>query len=354
MKKGFLISALALVGLMLCGCQKQNMRNGEKYGGTLRMNINDIPRTIFPGQIEKRSEQIIVTQVFDGLVRYNPRTLNIIPSLAKSFSVSPDGLTYSFLLNNNAYFHNDICFANGKGRRIVSKDVKYSIEQICRHKMASGYSISRQIENIVGSDNFIATAKNNDTVNIYGIKTISDSILTISLKKPDELFLHYLASVNALVFAPEAYNTYGINGTVGSGAYYLQYSKQPSKTVTLTYNPNYYRHLHNDQLPYIDTIQFSFVVSGQKELYLLERGSINVVFDLPNTALTKFLEKNIDLVQSASPKFIVSPIINPISDKRFNIITSDIASLYINSQNYFDFAIAYFRDPVRNSIVLDK
>ena len=54
------IPAIAIAALLMSACHSSSVRKGEKYGGTLRVNISDIPHTIFPGQVEKRSEQILV------------------------------------------------------------------------------------------------------------------------------------------------------------------------------------------------------------------------------------------------------------------------------------------------------
>ncbi|NJN33772.1 MAG: hypothetical protein HC817_05485 [Saprospiraceae bacterium] len=70
-----------------------------------------------------------VEQLYNGLV-YLDDSLRIIPCLAKSWSISADGLTYRFVLNNNVHFHDNLCFTNGKGRLMTSSDVVYSFNRI--------------------------------------------------------------------------------------------------------------------------------------------------------------------------------------------------------------------------------
>lgn len=341
------VSAIAFAAIFTTACQPVGTtRDSEKHGGTLRVNISDIPHIVFPGQVEKRSEQIIVNQIYTGLVKYNQRTLEIVPSLAKNYTISPDECTYTFVLNTRARFQNDRCFKHGKGRRIVAADVKYSIEQICRNKLTDGVGISRQVMNIEGADSFMPIARNNDSVNISGIVAQNDSVLTIRLKNPDKLFIYFLAGTNALVFAREAYNAYGINGTVGSGAFCFHYPKIIGQSIDLTFNPNYWEVSdENEMLPYLDTITLSFITSTQKELYMFGAGLVDMVFDLSTNYLADFLESNIGGFQSDPPRFIMTNTQKPNGEKRFNLLTANINGMHINSQGYFDFSHIYLKNP---------
>lgn len=339
------VSAVAFAALFLVACQPANTPKSEKLGGTLHVNISDIPHVVFPGQIEKRSEQIIVNQVYSGLVKYNPRTLEIIPSVAKSYNISADGLTYTFVLDSRAKFQDDRCFPQGKGRHITAADFKYSIEQICRNRLAHDRGVPQQVRNIEGADNFLPTAKTNDSLNISGIAAPSDSVLVIKLKNPDDLFLHFLAGTNALVFAREAFNAYGVNGTAGSGPFRIKYPNIIGQQIVLTRTNDYWESEDDVTLPYLDSVVFSFITSPKKEIYLFEIGKANVVFDVAATQITPFLESNIEKFESNPPAYIMTSTINQNNDKRFNLLTADVNGLYINSQNYFDFTRVYLKKP---------
>ena len=55
-----------------------------------------------------------VHQLYNTLVEVD-QDLNTVPSLAKSWEISDDRLTYTFHLRNDVFFHNDDVFENGKG-----------------------------------------------------------------------------------------------------------------------------------------------------------------------------------------------------------------------------------------------
>jgi peptide/nickel transport system substrate-binding protein len=63
--------------------------------------------------------------------------LNIVPSLAKRWTVSDDRTTYTFYLRDSVFFHDDAAFAGSKGRRMTAADVVYSFERLIDPKTAS-------------------------------------------------------------------------------------------------------------------------------------------------------------------------------------------------------------------------
>ncbi|MGO7741119.1 ABC transporter substrate-binding protein, partial [Rhizobium johnstonii] len=63
----------------------------------------------------------MIKSLYSRLMYYAPGTPNPFPSLAESFTVSPDGMTYTFKLHKGVKFSN--------GREVVASYVKYSIER---------------------------------------------------------------------------------------------------------------------------------------------------------------------------------------------------------------------------------
>ena len=71
----------------------------------------------------------VIKSIFDGLMDYKPGTTELVPDLAESYTVSDDGLTYTFKLRDGVKFHN--------GRPMTSADVKYSFERAVNPKTQS-------------------------------------------------------------------------------------------------------------------------------------------------------------------------------------------------------------------------
>ena len=77
-----------------------------------------------------------IHQLYNTLVEVDQQ-LNIVPSLAKQWTVSDDRRTFTFFLRDDVYFHDDPCFPGGKGRKMTAADVAYSLGRILDPKVAS-------------------------------------------------------------------------------------------------------------------------------------------------------------------------------------------------------------------------
>jgi peptide/nickel transport system substrate-binding protein len=115
-------------------------------------------------QIEGNS---VVTSVYEGLVAYANNSTRIIPALATSWTISPDGLTYTFNLRPNVMFHD--------GTTMTSHDAEVSFER----RTALGSSVS-------GPAYMLAS--------VAGYSTPSPLVFIVHLKVPVAPFMDYMAA----------------------------------------------------------------------------------------------------------------------------------------------------------------
>jgi len=92
-----------------------------KQGGDVVVTYKDDITTLDPAIGYDWVNWSMIKSLFSRLMDYEPGTPNLVPSLAENFTVSPDGLTYTFKLRKGVKFSN--------GREVVASDVKYSIER---------------------------------------------------------------------------------------------------------------------------------------------------------------------------------------------------------------------------------
>jgi peptide/nickel transport system substrate-binding protein len=168
------------------------------------------------------STALIDSNIYEGLTAID-KDLRIVPSLAESWTVSPDGLTYTFRLRAGAAFHN--------GRALTPQDVIANIQRVRDPKTGSPFA-SR----------------------FTGIKTMEASganEVTIALGGPSAPFLSQLASLS--IVAPEAAAELG-RKPVGTGPFRFS-AWVPDTYIALERNPDYWE----KGLPHLAGLKFNIV-----------------------------------------------------------------------------------------------
>ena len=92
-----------------------------KQGGEMVVTYKDDISTFDPAIGYDWQNWSMIKSLFDGLMDYKPGTTELIPDLAESYTISEDGLVYTFKLRKGVKFHN--------GRELLASDIKYSIER---------------------------------------------------------------------------------------------------------------------------------------------------------------------------------------------------------------------------------
>ena len=101
------------------------------------VHVTLVSRWLDPGETEALITPFMVLYMLhDALTKPMPAGLNT-PSLAESWSVSKDGLTYDFVLRKNAKFHN--------GDPVTPEDVKFTFE---RYKGASARLLKDKVKEV--------------------------------------------------------------------------------------------------------------------------------------------------------------------------------------------------------------
>lgn len=214
----------------------------------------------------------LIKSLYSRLMDYTPGTSDLVPSLAESFEVAPDGLTYTFKLRKGVKFSND--------REVVASDVKYSIERAVNPKTqgpGAGFFGA-----IAGFDEM--TAGSAETMS--GIETPDESTVIFHLTRPDATFLHVLAINFSSVIPKEAVEAadgdFGKH-PVGSGTLILKDWTIGQKLV-FEKNPDYYV----KDVPHIDKVTIEVGQEPLVALLRLQKGEVDIAGD--GIPPAKFLE----------------------------------------------------------------
>ena len=115
--KASVIRTLLLSAVLFTGACSASPETGIilKYGLTLA------PSGLDPHLNASAELGIPLSSVYDTLVFRDPDTGDFVPGLAESWKISPDGLTYTFQLRRDVYFHDGTVF----DASAVKKNIEY-------------------------------------------------------------------------------------------------------------------------------------------------------------------------------------------------------------------------------------
>jgi ABC-type transport system substrate-binding protein len=165
--------------------------------------------------------------LFNGLVRIG-EGLRIQPDIAKDWSISADGLTYTFRLRKGVLFSN--------GREVTAEDFKYSFKRIL--DPASRSPNTWVFQKISGAEDFMKGRAGD----VEGIRVTDDYTLQIHLKKPFSPFLKLLAMTAAYVVPREEVVRWGPDFSshpVGTGPFVLK-EWRPNREIILEKRGDYF------------------------------------------------------------------------------------------------------------------
>ena len=166
---------------------------------------------------------LAVNQLYNGLVEMDD-ALKIHPSIAKSWEILNDGMTYVFHLHTDVTFHDNEYFENGEGRKVVAKDFVYSFTRLQDPKVSKATTLLTYV---------------NDR---KPFEAPNDSTFIIHLDKPFTPFLGILTMKYFSVIPQEVVERYGEDfrrNPVGTGPFKFKMWNEGSKLVFVK-NENYF------------------------------------------------------------------------------------------------------------------
>ena len=211
-----------------------------------------MPRTLDPALSSDIYSVTVIQQLFDGLVQFD-KNLNIIPAIAKSWKISPDGLTYTFYLREGVKFHN--------GREVTAEDFVYSMTRIIDPKTQS--PAANFLDRVLGFKEFQERNANH----LRGLNAIGKYIFEIKLSESYSPFLSILGINKFKVLPKEELEKSGIEFgkfPVGTGAFKFVSMKE-GEEIILEANQDYF-----ERRPYLDKIIFKIFHGAPQEKILKE------------------------------------------------------------------------------------
>lgn len=283
---------------MACAPPEQPYRvaegeGGRLYGGVFSFNEPSPIRGLYPLGITQLSAYRIAAQIYEGLVRIEGEDLSIRPALASEWEVDPTGTVYTFTLRQDVRFHDNACFADGRGREMSGEDVLYCFTALCTPGPQNQLSWLFQ-DLVLGAGSRInAVLAGKEPPPVKGLELLDDGRFRITLRAPSATFLQVLAHQGCWVYPREMVEHHGAEAAwnpVGTGPFQLRTLKQGTSLV-LERNGSYWdSDAHGNQLPFLDGVRVTFEQDRAKEWEAFKRGRLTL-FNEPDstdlTALTK-------------------------------------------------------------------
>ncbi len=230
-----------------------------------------------PAFAKNQSIMWAIHQLYNTLIEVDSN-MNLVPSVAKSWDISANNLTFTFHLRNDVYFHDDPCFPDGKGRRLTAGDVAYSLSRITDRSVASPG----------------AWIFNNRIDSADGLKAIDDSTFQLKLARPFQPILGILSMQYCSIVPKEAVEKYTSDfrrHPVGSGPFAFV-AWEEGQALLMKKNEHYFeRDANGTALPYLDGIKVSFYDNKATEFLEFQQKRLDFINDIDASFKDEVLTK---------------------------------------------------------------
>lgn len=300
------------------------------HGGEIREGVIGLPRTINPVIAVTDVDKDIGSLVYSGLMKYDGD--NLVGDIAKSYSISDDGLTYDFIIKDKVLFQD--------GTRLTAEDIAFTIQKI--------------------QDPAIKSPRRADWAQIT-TRVVSPSEIQFLLKQPYSPFIsnttvgiipkHIWGNVNNEQFIFSEFNI----KPLGSGPYKVTNTSRDSggipTTMSLTTWDQYY-----GKIPFVEKISFNFFADQEKALTALDAGNIDSLPSIspdPASRLSKDVAQAYTILSSPMPR-IFGVFLNQnhstiLADKNFR----QVLNMSVDRAAIVDEVLNGYGEPINGPLPYD-
>ncbi|GFD83152.1 ABC transporter substrate-binding protein [Tenacibaculum sp. KUL118] len=177
--------------LLVASCAKQNKQAFYNTGIIYCSESNPVT---FNPQLDTSSTTSDASshQLYDRLLDFDPESGRIVPSLASSWLVTDDGLTYAFQLRKDVWFHTTKYFT--PSRNFNADDVIFSIDR---------WRLTSHPYHYISGGRYPYFESIGLAQNIAAVERINGYRVEITLKRRDSSFLANLATDFAVILSEE-------------------------------------------------------------------------------------------------------------------------------------------------------
>ncbi len=293
MKIHLISLVLILTGMLTPACSDISQQP------VIRLALQTEPTTLDPALAVDFSSGMLVSLIHSNLVRFDYDG-KIVPSLAEGWSVSGDGLVYSFELS-------ECGFSNGRG--VTAEDVVYSFRRLLDpHTASPRWWVLKPLR---GADDF----HRGGTFDEGSLIAVGDSMVVIRLETPVAHFLSLLSMPSAAIVCREDVLRLGKNygrKPCGSGPWKL-ISWNEGDELVLERN-GYSSAVNTD----VEGISFRIIPESMTRIAEFETGNLDIL-EVPRAELDRWRSAGVKLLHQEELRVVYIGLNNakpPFDDPR--------------------------------------
>lgn len=248
----------------------------KKEGGKVTVLILQDLDFLDPHQAVAAGTNEVLFNLFEGLLKPNEKG-ELLPALAESYDVSPDGLTYTFKIRGGVKFHNE--------QTLTSADVKYSYARL------AGLDTGKPLQAAFDG--------------VKSVEAPDDATVTITLKARNSSFLTALTAA----VIPSGYQDSNKN-PVGTGPFKFK-SYTPGQGLVVDKFADYWQ----KGVPSLDEVEFRIITDPQAGLLALKSGEVDIY---PRIGTEQLEEVSKDFNTISVPQNLVQLVVLNNDRKPFN------------------------------------
>lgn len=286
MKKARVLIYPMLLLLLVQSCTCKRSSSGDN--NVFRFNMKDGITSLDPAFAKDQATMWGTNQLFNGLVQVDEQ-LVVQPAIAKSWIIAPDAKTYTFILRDDVYFHDDAEFEGGKGRRVVAQDFVYSLLRLIDSNVAS-------------TGGWLFNGKVDDD---KPFEAVNDTTFVIHLKVPFKPLLGLLTLQYCSVVPKEVVDKYGKDfrkHPIGTGPFKLKVWDENNYLI-LAKNERYFEKKDGKQLPFLEGIKISFGADKAMEFDNFTNGKLDYFTGVDQNIKDKIFTKEGDIKPEYKERF---------------------------------------------------
>ncbi len=235
------------------------------------------PESVDPHKARSVQAGSVLRDIGEGLLSYSADS-ELVAGAAEAWSISDDGLTYTFHIREDARWSN--------GDPVAAEHFAFSLRRLVDPATAAFYSF--MIADVLNASAILAGDLPSSEL---GVETPDERTLVITLERPTPYLLSLLTSPSTFPVHPGSIAEHGDAFTrdgnlLSNGAYKLD-SWQPGSMLALSRNEQYW----NNTATAIDEVRYHVVTQEMTQLNRYRAGELDITDVVPPDSFAKVREE---------------------------------------------------------------